>query len=67
MPLSLFAAYMLWSLYLMDKEFFIGKTGDGTNIYRASIGIYLALAASIINMVCIILSILELRKQKQPG
>ena len=64
MPLALLASYMLWGFYLMEDEYFNGETDYGTYIYNASIGIYLALAAALLNMACIILVLLNRRKQK---
>jgi hypothetical protein len=64
MPLALLASYMLWGLFLMEDEYFNGETDHGTYIYKASIGIYLAFAASILNMACIILVLVNRRKQK---
>ena len=66
MPLALLAAYMLWGFYLMEDEDFGGGFDHGTYIYKTAIGVYLALAAALLNMACIILVLLNRRKQKLP-
>ena len=64
MPLALLAAYMLWGFYLMKDEDFGGGFDHGTYIYKTAIGVYLALAAALLNMACIIVVLLNRRKQK---